>query len=378
MSIELPLHLEARRRKERPSFAAATRALRDALVAESSEPVARSLVSGVSPDDVLFAARIHGVSGLLARLPDLPGALGGELSIDVERLAARAARLAEDLSRLGERAGRKGLPFVPLKGGILAFSRYADPSLRPLADLDVLAPPGTFEAWTELLLEEGYEVRTRGERDWVLARPGARRPDDFREHPDNPRPVELHRSLAVRLLGRTVDVTPRYLAGLAPSTVLGQPALVPPDGVLFLHLLVHAGPALGGRGVRLIQLHDLGLVRPGRAEAAPARELLGEAAWGLSALAARALPGTLPATYLEALPSPSARRLRRWLARPGLADGTRERTVLLLSELGLCASLGDAAGRIGDAWPESTFVSRAYGGAGAGSFLRYYRDRVSR
>lgn len=384
VSIELPLHLEARRRKERPAFALASRALRDALVAGSAQPVAAVLGEAtlerpeVSPGDVLFAGHIHGVSGLLARLPGVPEPLCEGLRADVEGLTARAARVREDLARLGERAAARGLPFVPLKGGVLAFERYPAPELRPTADIDLLAPPGSFEGWAELLNEERYALQTRGRNDSVFARPGARTPVDFREHPDNPCPVELHRRLETRLLGRSIDLTERYLADLREARVVGQPARVPSDRLLFLHLLVHAGPVLVGRGARLIQLHDLGVVRPGAADAPLAVELLGEAAWGLASLAARGYPGTLPGSFLEALPSPPADRLRRWLAPPGLLDGSRERTLLVLSELGLCASLGDRLARIADALPETSFLARAYGRGGPGALARYYRDRITR
>ena len=162
VSIELPLHLEARRRKERPAFAIASRALRDTLVEGSARPVAAALERpGVEPGDVLFAGHIHGVSGLLARLPDVPGSLREGLRGDVEGLTARAARVREDLSRLGERAAARGLPFVPLKGGVLAFERSPAPELRPTADIDLLAPPGSFAGWAELLREERYALQTR-------------------------------------------------------------------------------------------------------------------------------------------------------------------------------------------------------------------------
>lgn len=377
MSIDVALQLEGRRRRERPAFRHFSQALREALASGSASPVGRALEDAGSAEDALFAARIHGVSGLLARLPDLPGALEEGLTGDLLRLSSRAERLREDLSRLGERAAARGLPFVPLKGSLLAFDRYPDAALRPAADLDLLAPGGSFDAWTELLVGEGYELTARGRKDWVFARPSARTPDDFREHPDNPRPVELHRSLEVRLLGRTVDLTSRYVAGLRETRVAGIPALAPPDDLLWLHLLVHAGPALVGRGVRLIQIHDLRLAPPGPGVGVLAVDVLGEAAWGLATLAERTLPGTVPSAVLDSLPPPAARRRARWLDRPGLWDGTRERTVLVMSEIGLCAGPRAALARVVDALPEGSFLSRAYGRVGPGSLLRYYRDRIS-
>ena len=121
MSIDVALQLEGRRRREKPGFRLFSHALRDSLAAGTASPVRLALEGGGSVEDALFAARIHGVSGLLSRLPDLPASLEEGLADDLARLTARAARLREDLARLGERAASRGLPFVPLKGGLLAF-----------------------------------------------------------------------------------------------------------------------------------------------------------------------------------------------------------------------------------------------------------------
>src|SRR5262249_33536047 len=150
-----------------------------------------------------------------------------------------------------------GLPFIPLKGSFLAQQRYGDASLRPAADVDLLAPDdASYDAWTRLLAADVYELETESARDRVFQRRDTRPPASFAEDADSPRPVELHRRLEVRLLGRSVDVTEPYVRGLSGGSLLGEPALLPSDGALALHLLVHAGPALVGRGVRLVQLHD--------------------------------------------------------------------------------------------------------------------------
>jgi len=378
--IQLELHLEGRRRKRRPAFAAVSRAAARALAARRLEPLAEALPACQDPEeDVLFAARIHGVSALLASFEGgaaLPEALRSGLSADRARGAARAQRLGEDLQRLGALAARAGLPFAPLKGSILAFQRYPDPAERPCADLDLLATDGSFDAWSRLLVEAGYSVQTESARDRVFLNPGARVPDSFAEHPDSPRQVELHRHLATKLLGRVVDVTPRYAARLRPGTLAGEPALLPDDGALALHLLVHAGPDLVGRGVRLLQLHDFTTISLPPALAGEATALLGEAAWGLGTLIQRALPTALPADLVAALPPPPPRRRRAWLSRPGLMTGEEERTLLVLAEAPLCASLPELWRRVADALPQRSYLDRAYGARNPLSRLaRYYRDR---
>jgi hypothetical protein len=384
VTLELALHLAARRHKQTPAFALFSRALARALDAGSADPLGEALGESREPiEELLFAARMHGVAGVVPSLDGagrLPPALLESFASDLARSAARAERLGEDLAALGARAERSSLSFVPLKGAVLAALRYRDAAQRPRADIDLLAADGQFDAWSRLLAELGYERQTESARDRVFQKPGARMPDSYAEDADFPRPVELHRRLETRLLGRSFDLTEAYVRGLAPGRLHGAAALLPDDDALALHLLVHAGPDLVGRGLRLIQLHDFTTLAPGARFADGALELLGEAAWGLAALAVSALPRALPAEALRrferAAPGPARRRA--WRARPGLLTGEEERTVLLLAEMPLCRGARALAGRAADALPERSFLDRAYG-VGVPVTLqlaRYYRDRL--
>ena len=357
--------MEARRRRQTPAFGRLSRAAAVALAARSLEPLLPAVIAE-NADDAVFFARIHGISGLLDSLADarVPATVAEAWRADRARVGARAARFRDDLDRLRRRASEAGLAFHPLKGALLAFGKYPDPSLRPAADIDLLAEEPDFEAWSRILVEEGYFAQTESPDVRVFFRTDFRTPDSFEEHPDNPRPVELHRRVAYRLLGRRVDLTERYLTD--PDR----------DRALFLHLLVHAGPALVGRGLRLVQFEDFRHVSADADSARSAVALLHDAAWGISALIERTLPGTFTAAYLDALAPPSARRQRLWLARPGLVTGEAEREVLFLAEARLCRTPRELLSRCVDAFPETSFLDRAYG-ASPLRLLRYYRDRFS-
>jgi hypothetical protein len=390
VSLHLPLHLEGRRRKREPAFRELSRAAARALAVRDLAPVAETLSRGAaSAGDVVFASRIHGICGLLAELTDArPDAVPEELAIawreDRARAAERAARLAEDLARLGERARRSGLAFVPLKGAVLAFSRGRDPSLRPCADLDLLASGADFDAWTRVLLEMGYVLETEGAKDSVFQNPKTRPPSSFAEDPDAPRPVELHRRIETRLLGRVHDPTESYLASLTDGTLLGVPARLPSDDALFLHLFLHASPDLVGRGLRLVQYDDFTHLKPTNAFVDAAIALLDEASWGIAALLTRTRPDAVPAALLGGFEraAPPARRRRAWLSRPGLLTGEAEKTVLVLAEARLCRRPGELAARARQALPDRAFLDRAYG-AGVSlplrlaRYYRYYRDRLA-
>jgi len=328
---------------------------------------------------------MHGISGLLSALADLEPSvpsesLSAELRAERERIGWRGDRLLEDLAALGRRAAAEGLALVPLKGSYLAPERYRDLSLRPAADIDLLARDDEFDAWSRLLLDEGYERQAESADVSVFSKRSFRSPDGFAEHPDNPRPVELHRRLRFRLLGRVHDFTGLYLGETREArSVDGIAALFPGERALALHLLVHAGPALVGRGLRLLQLHDFSVLSLDAACGELAVERLGEAAWGLSALLVRAWPGLLPEAFLSAFENAAPRsttRRRRWLSRPGLLTGEAERSVLVLAEAGLCKTPSDLARRLVHALPEGSFLDRAYGQRGFSAFARYYADRI--
>lgn len=400
MTISLPLVLEASRRRRSPEFGilsrGAARSLSSQLVAPIAEEVARHRVSA---DGLLFAARVHGISGLLSRLADQdPSALPAEhvaaLAAERGNVGERGRSLLEDLRNLGRVSARLGLPLIPLKGAFLSSERYRDLSLRPAADIDLLAPGDTFEPWCRLLEAEGYVLENESWKNRAYVRAGHREPTGFGEHPENPRPVEVHQRVRERFLGRTLDITDVLLARLTDGFVDGDiAARLPGDTALFLHLFAHAAPAAVGRGLRLIQLVDVSQVVPRGDTADVLIERLGEAAWGLAALIEKGLPGALPEPLRSSLAAraPAIRRQRLWLSRPGLMTGDEEKTILVWAELGLCQNFGSVAGRLADALPERAVLRNLYGDRSHGdgsqgdgsqgntrtlhAFGRYIRDR---
>ncbi len=386
-----PLHREGSRRRRGAAFAALSKGAAEALSRDDLEPLAEACQTvQATSDDVLFSARVHGVSGLLARLgtsrtpipKGLPDGTLEELQHERQRIKTRGERLQEDFYKLGNRASRSGLPLIPLKGTYLTPERYRDLSLRPSADIDLLTPPHFVADWSRLLLEEGYILETQSEKDRVFTRPGARvAGQGYEENEDNPRPVELHHAIRQRLLGRTVDITELYTEGLVDGNVLGLSARIPMDDALAVHLLHHAAPAAIGRGLRLIQIYDFRTISPGIIGAVLASSAMGSAAWGVASLLERSLPGVLPALFREGLRAISAiardsKRQAAWQRRPGLMTGREERTILALAELPLCEGPAAILGRLRAAIPPRTVLNRLYGQGGASSLLQYVRERI--
>jgi hypothetical protein len=212
----------------------------------------------------------HGLAAVLVRDPAaapattaLPDDLQAWLADQDRTNRTRIDRLQAELAAVLRAFARRGIPVMPLKGSLLWTRSPGDPYRRPMADLDLLVRPDDREAARSVLAGEGYrrrEVRTRRPTHDTFTLPGNERVVSLAgEHPDNPRPIELHVEVKRHLWAwvEDDDLTPFLWARSGRSTVVGEPAVVPSDLALLGHLAVHAtSDLLQGRG-RLLQLLDL-------------------------------------------------------------------------------------------------------------------------
>ena len=65
--------------------------------------------------------------------------------------------LRQELRKTFEALQQSGIPALALKGVVMAYTTYPDPSLRPMADLDLLVPPGKRAEAVLILQTLGYE-----------------------------------------------------------------------------------------------------------------------------------------------------------------------------------------------------------------------------
>jgi hypothetical protein len=65
--------------------------------------------------------------------------------------------LRQELRKTLEALRQSGIPALALKGVVMAYTTYPDPSLRPMADLDLLVPPGKRAEAVLILRTLGYE-----------------------------------------------------------------------------------------------------------------------------------------------------------------------------------------------------------------------------
>ena len=215
----------------------------------------------------LVAARLEGCP----IAADLPHAVRARLD-DIRREAAqRAAAAQRTLRELADGLQNQGVPFLLIKGSILAELVYHDPAVRPFYDVDVIVRRAALPAAEALLRSWGYRM----EGLWPLL---GRRPsppvamdiaaDIAREfylrvfhnlsymppRGDERRPIELHWNIVPRgrlrlredqLWDRTTMVR---VAGVELHGLDAEASLI--------HLAVHALEAWF-RGFRLLHLGDV-------------------------------------------------------------------------------------------------------------------------
>lgn len=260
------------------------------------------------------AARVHGAAPLLwLRVRDRPmwaeSPLGAWLADQHLWNGRRVARLQGALREILAAFSAAGVPLLPLKGSVLAALYYEDAAARPMADIDVLLPPEHQEAGEALLAGLGYEKIFSGWKHARFARPGSQEiVDRTREHPDNPRLLEVHPRCRERLRDEVVDLTELVLGTARPGEILGVPSLLPGPDAFWLYLLVHGTHHVLLNNFRLIQLVDLVRLEPFLREADALAETVDpRAVYPALALLERYVPsertGALRDRLRERLPS---------------------------------------------------------------------------
>ncbi|HEY0783754.1 MAG TPA: nucleotidyltransferase family protein [Thermoanaerobaculia bacterium] len=208
-------------------------------------------------------AQVHGVAPILwLRLRDrdawADSREGAWLADQHDWNGRRVARLHGELAEVLRLFAAEGVPILPVKGAVLGALRYEDAAARPMADLDLLLREEHSAAGEALFARLGYAKTFTGWKHARFSRPGSDRiVDREREHPDNPRQLEVHPRCRERLRDDVIDLTDAMWSAARPGTLLGEATLLPGDDVHWLYLLVHATHHVLQGNCRLLQLCDL-------------------------------------------------------------------------------------------------------------------------
>ena len=206
--------------------------------------------------------RVHGVASLLyVRRDEMlswPSHIMAWIGDQYAQNRRRIKRMIEDLSVILDIFERYGVRAMPLKGLVVTELAYENIALRPMNDLDLLLAQRDFEVGEGLLAELGYEKVFAGWKHTKFSKPGNRLIVDCDcEHPDNPRPVEIHSHCVEQIREERIDLTEQVWTTATVGHLLGRPAWLMNSDVLWVYLLIHATHHILHNNFRLIQLIDL-------------------------------------------------------------------------------------------------------------------------
>jgi hypothetical protein len=178
-----------------------------------------------------------------------------------------------------------------------------------MSDLDLLVREDGAAAMSRALMGVGLRPTHASWKEQVFEPEGAPEAGTFGEHADNPIKVDLHTRIGERLPARLVDISPL----IVPAALQAGVNPYASRAALMLHLLLHAAGEMVFRTLRLIQLHDIGLLAA-QFSADEWQEVLRQrsAPWGLwwalppLSLVARYYPSVPPAVLAELQGSGSA------------------------------------------------------------------------
>jgi len=219
--------------------------------------VRAALSRGPDPAVLARAAADHGIAGLLwrvlvrARATDALGDYGRQIEslAELGRLEAMLL-LPRALSFAVVPLTDAGLEPVVLKGPWLA-SRYPEPGLRSMVDIDLLLPKAQHDAAVRVLRKVGWEV---------VRPPALDRYDSVLTHSEVPKlAVELHFGFETRYKQLTAVDGEAYWSRRMAVDILGTPAFALPPAEELVSLAQHAGKPFHSFS-RIIWIADLGVV----------------------------------------------------------------------------------------------------------------------
>ncbi|MCG8457570.1 MAG: nucleotidyltransferase family protein [Holophagales bacterium] len=201
--------------------------------------VARLVAGGLDWAEVVRLARWRRLAPLLGRhLASVRGVPAQPLRVleqDRESTFERYRAMSWELGKILLAARSVGLPIVVLKGAALAERLYPDPSLRPMADLDLLVPEAELGRAEQLVAELGYRCTKAPETRRFQAH-HHRHLAERRERHGRAR-LELHRHVVrpSSVLSFDIDL---FWSRSVETALAGEPALVlcPADQALHLVL----------------------------------------------------------------------------------------------------------------------------------------------
>jgi hypothetical protein len=241
-----------------------------------------------------------------------------------EMNAIRIQTLHAELESILIQANRIGIPVMPMKGSLLTSLFYTPPAIRPMADIDLLIKPDDFPGIKSILEEAGYELiksETSYANHHKFLKPNNEKvvARDL-EHPDNPRPVEIHTELRRPFFGNSgeVDLTALIWKDSNEIRLFNHIAISPTRESLFTYLAAHASGHFFIQSGRILHWLDLAFIFNEIDHITPTH--IPERIYFPLKLASRAFPYKFANTDFSQLEDKIDQRFKKWTTQIPLDD----------------------------------------------------------
>jgi hypothetical protein len=228
-------------------------------------------------DTVTVTAIAIGVAPLLhARLEDsplmVPPMAMAKLGVTRQAHEQRNKAIKQQLADILRACHKEEIQVIVLKGALLAQLFYADASLRPMNDIDLLFQPESLPQVAAILEGLGYQGKyksaelgagiTKHLSTYRRLGGDAATPNPYLSAGGD-RTIEPHGSLEESWFGLRVDITPGIWQRVEPVELSQQPAFRLGSEDLLIHLAVHATFHVIMGAAVFVQLYDIGQVADG-------------------------------------------------------------------------------------------------------------------
>jgi len=210
---------------------------------EPSPARVRSALTAVGWDDLLGAARLHGIEGTVGAvvLRDAADLVSDEAAEDLRELrrgvAARSLLMSRQALAVIDLLRRGGVRAMLYKGPALSEPMYGDVAARSWCDIDLIVAADDVPAAAKALVDGGLTADAGGVAlgaDMLASEQEM----GFRHAPSG-LALDLHWRVGLRFAGGALDGED-LLARAVPGEVLERPVLVPSLGDTALLTAVHA------------------------------------------------------------------------------------------------------------------------------------------
>jgi Uncharacterised nucleotidyltransferase len=215
----------------------------------------------MTTDELAMAGLATGLTALAATLLDKHSASGpGQPLLDDQRreVAARQERFAVEIPRVLRAFVDASVPVTPVKGAVLAWSRWPYPLARPMSDIDLVVSPVDRSRAAAAMAAAGFaQSGSEAWEDTFLAWGDGSVGRVDGESADHNGKVEVHPGWVERLHNYLLSDDGIVMASAAAGTLRDVPCLLLPPAPFAAQVIGHLSASVIRAEARAVNLLDV-------------------------------------------------------------------------------------------------------------------------